>query len=318
VARGAGRAGRAVSERLFARLAARLAQDETVALACVVATSGATPRRRGALMLVGSDDDEGTVGGGEAEARVVAAARALLRSGGERTDVAIDLSGRPGAAGVCGGRMDVVVRAWRPGDVARAHAISATLASGHAALLTEADAGVALRVEPDPRLLVVGAGHCGRALCRLARELDFDVWVHDTREACFTQGEFASTTVLCGDASRLSEALATPRPVYAVLLNRDYAADVAALEVIAPAAPAFLGMMGSRRRVAQVRAALPQLDLATVVSPVGLEIGAQTPAEIAVSILAQLVSVRGSGESRDALLEERQESVAALAAPTKG
>ena len=307
-----------MSERLFARLAARLAQGETLALACVVAATGATPRRRGALMLVGADDDEGTIGGGEAEARVVTAARALLRGGGERADVAIDLSGRPGAAGVCGGRMDVVVRAWRPDAFARAHAISATLASGHAALLTEADAGVALRVEPDPRLLVVGAGHCGRALCRLARELDFDVWVHDTREACFAQGGFAGATMLCGDASRLSEALATPRPVYAVLLNRDYATDVAALAVIAPEAPAFLGMMGSRRRVAQVRAALPQLDLTGLVSPVGIEIGAQTPAEIAVSILAQLVALRGSDVSRDALPVCLEDGIATDVAPTKG
>jgi xanthine dehydrogenase accessory factor len=212
--------------------------------------------------------------------------------------------------------MEVAVRAWRPAHAARAQAISATLASGHVAMLATDDAGTALRIEPDPRLLVVGAGHCGRALCRLARELDFDVWVHDTREACFPAGAFAGATVLCGDASRLAEALATPRKVYAVLLNRDYAADVAALEVIAPAAPAFLGMMGSRRRVAQVRAALPDLDLARLVAPVGLEIGAETPAEIAVSILAQLVAC-GSGESRDALLEDDEEGIAACAAPTK-
>jgi xanthine dehydrogenase accessory factor len=306
-----------MSERLFTRLAARLAQGEALALACVVAATGATPRRRGALMLVGADDDEGSVGGGEAEARVVAAARALLRDGGGRTDVAIDLSGRPGAAGVCGGRMDIVVRAWRPADSARAQAISATLASGHAAMLAAGDAGTAMRIEPDPRLLVVGAGHCGRALCRLARELDFDVWVHDARAACFERGAFEGATVLCGDASRLSEALATPRPVFAVLLNRDYAADVAALEVIAPASPVFLGMMGSRRRVAQVRAALPHLDLGGLVAPIGLEIGAETPSEIAVSILAQLVAC-GSGESRDALLEDHEQGVAALAAPTKG
>ena len=94
----------------------------------------------------------------------------------------------------------------------------------------------------------------------------------------------------------LTKAGAGQSPVYAVLLNRDYAADIAALAVIAPAAPVFAGMMGSRRRVAQVRAALPQLEaaLATLASPVGLEIGAESPEEIAVSILAQLIAARAA------------------------
>jgi xanthine dehydrogenase accessory factor len=286
-----------VSERLFARLAARLARGETIALACVLATTGAAPRRRGALMQVSADEAEGSVGGGEAEARVLAAARVLMRDGGDRARVAIDLSGRPGAAGVCGGTMDVAVRAWRPEtDAVRAGDLAAALSEGRAVELSASDLGADdanLRMAPDPRLLVVGAGHCGEALCRLARELDFDVWVHDARPDCFVAGRFAGATVLCGDASRLAEAFATQRSMRAVLLGRDYAADIAALEIIAPAAPAFLGMMGSRRRVAQVRAALPHLALDALVTPVGLEIGAETPAEIAVSILAQLIAVRG-------------------------
>jgi xanthine dehydrogenase accessory factor len=286
---------------LFARLASRLAKGETLALAAVVEATGATPRRRGALMLVGDDDEHGSIGGGEAEARVLAAARTLLRDGGESTVVAIDLSGRPGAAGVCGGRMAVAVRAWRPGAMlARAQSIARSLAAGDVVPLSGDDLGAGdastMRIDPDPRLLVVGAGHCGRALSRLARELDFDVWVHDTRAACFDDDAFAGATVLCGEARRLAEALETARPVFAVLLNRDYAADIAALAVIAPAKAAFLGMMGSRRRVAQVRAGLPQLALEDLVTPVGLDIGAETPAEIAVSILAQLVAFRGWAE----------------------
>jgi xanthine dehydrogenase accessory factor len=82
--------------------------------------------------------------------------------------------------------------------------------------------------------------------------------------------------------------------VFAVLLNRDFAADIAALSVLATRPPVFTGMMGSRRRIAQVRDALPEHAdfLARVIAPVGLDIDAQTPAEIAVSILAQLVAER--------------------------
>ena len=290
-----------MSERLFARLAARLSDGETLVLAHVLAPRGAVPRRRGATMLVGPRDLDGSVGGGEAESRVVAAARALLHGDFDRACLDIDLSGRPGAAGICGGWMQVALRRWQaPADATRAAGLALRLAVGDCVELDADDLGAPppepWRVHPDARLLIVGAGHCGQALYRLARDLDFDVWVHDARPACFAQADFAGATTLCGDAARLAEALDTGRPVYAVLLNRDYAADIATLAVIAPAAPAFVGMMGSRRRVAQVRAALPHLaaNLEALATPVGLEIGAETPEEIAVSILAQLIAARSA------------------------
>jgi xanthine dehydrogenase accessory factor len=286
-----------VSERLFARLAARLADGHAVVVACVLDTQGAVPRRRGATMLVARDGIEGSIGGGEAEARVLAAARAMLEGDTRATSLAIDLTGRPGAAGICGGHMAIALRCWRgDADSARAKEILDALSGGVATPLDAGDLGApgTLRVEPAPRLLVVGAGHCGEALARLARELEFDVWVHDARAECFAPDRFDGATILCGGPTLLARALDTARPVYAVLLNRDFAADVAALEVIAPARPAFLGMMGSRRRVAQVRQSLPdsERELATLAAPIGLDIGAETPEEIAVSILAQLVQAR--------------------------
>ncbi|MGH8030037.1 MAG: XdhC family protein [Arenimonas sp.] len=296
-----------MSERLFARLAARLAGGETRVAAHVIDTRGAVPRRRGAVMLVGHRDADGSIGGGEAEARVLAAARALLSGVADRGCLDIDLSGRPDSAGICGGWMQVALRRWRPPtDTTRVAAIALRLAVGDRVELDADDLGatppVPWIVEPDARLLIVGAGHCGEALHRLARELDFDAWVHDARADCFVDARFEGATALCGGPALLERALATPRPVFAVLLNRDFAADVAALEVIAKSPPAFLGMMGSRRRIAQVRAALPHHAdvLAAVHAPVGLDIAAQSPEEIAVSILAQLVAARAALRNGDA------------------
>lgn len=327
-----------MDERLFTRLAALL-DTQPVVLASVTATRGAVPRRAGARMLVTADATEFSVGGGMAESRVVEAARELLRgcrpshsdsgpsSVSERASarddsasmaaatggvtvggaedptlsatMSIDLTGRAGSAGVCGGSMSIALKRWDPEDRARAIELSTTLQSGRIATLHAIDAGAGAdaTLHPDERLLIVGGGHCALALYELARHLEFDIWVHDERADCFDQARFASATILAGPAALLARALETPRPVYAVLLNREYRADVEALEVLCARPPALVTMMGSRKRIDEVRAALPGHDaaLARVVAPTGIEIGAETPHEIAVSILAQLVAFRRAG-----------------------
>lgn len=283
-----------MDERLFARLAALL-EREAVVLAHVRATRGAVPRRRGSRMLVTAGSTEFTVGGGLAEARVIAAARQLLASTEESPrHIDIDLLGGPDSAGVCGGTMRIALRRWQgEEDLAHARTLAASLQRGERATLRSHE-GNDETLQPDPRLLIVGAGHCGLALYELARTLDFELWVQDERADCFAGDAFAQAQRLCGKAEALTLALDTQREVYAVLLNRDYAADVAALDVLCRRPPRFLGMMGSAKRIAEVRRALPHLvdALANLHAPVGIEIDAQTPQEIAVSILAQLVQER--------------------------
>jgi xanthine dehydrogenase accessory factor len=285
-----------VDEALFATLGIWL-RRRAVVLASVIETRGATPRKRGSRMLVSARAQWGSVGGGEAEARVRELARALLQPRRGRTvDLALDLAGGPEAAGVCGGRMRFALRRWQgPRDCARAMALAARLAAGASVELTDEDLGAhgaAMRARPNPRLLIVGAGHCGAALYELASRLDFECWVADSRPAALAHPVFADAVRLHSD--ELARALDTAREIYVVLLNRDYGADIAALEQLLPRRLRFVGMMGSRRRIATVRAALPQhaQALARIVAPVGIEIEAETPHEIAVSILAQLVRER--------------------------
>ncbi len=291
-----------MDERLFARLRARL-DDDAVILASVLETRGATPRKRGSRMLIGRDDSEFSIGGGEAEARVIGASRALLASGEEFAEIAIDLGGGEGAAGVCGGRMTVGLRCWRGvADRLLAGTIADTLAAGRPAILPGAVIGSGAHdatLEADVRLLIVGAGHCGLALFQMARHLDFDLWVFDQRRECFASGAFGDARVLCGESSLLEDALDTPRSVFAILLSRDFQCDIDALCVLARKPPAFVGMMGSLRRIAQVRAALPASAAGiAVTAPVGIDIGEQTPHEIALGILAQLVQQRAARARR--------------------
>lgn len=292
-----------MNERLFARLHAWLATGPVV-LASVLETRGATPRKGGSRMLIRADGSDGSIGGGMAEAQVIAAANALLEDAGRSAVVEIDLTGRQGAAGICGGHMRIGLRRWQGADDRlRVASIAETLGIGNSFMLERDDLGGGepqtiepQRIWPDPRLLIVGAGHCGLALHDLANMLDFDVWVHDERGD--ELAKFDRATRLSGPFDLLRDALDTPREVFAVLLNRDFRCDIAALRTLCQRPPRFIGMMGSTRRIGEVRAALPEhaAALAGLRAPVGLDIGAQTPHEIAISILAELIQLRSASE----------------------
>ena len=284
-----------MSERLYATLSDWLLA-EAVVLATVLDTRGAVPRHRGAQMLVAATRTRGTVGGGRLEAKVIAEARALLARGEDLGNVAIDLTGREGGQGICGGTMQVALRCWRGNaDARHAHTIARHLADGNKVTLDATALGHATTqtLEPSPRLLIIGAGHCGLALARAASLLDYEIHVVDARAEGYDHADFVGATCH-DDLDAITRCLDTPRRVHAVLLNRDWHADLASLERLAARPPEFIGMMGSRKRIAEVLAHLPATCAHLrdqITAPVGLDLGAETPEEIAISILAQLVSV---------------------------
>lgn len=280
-----------MNERLFATLADWLAH-EPVVLASLTACDGATPRNPGARMLIAHERCVYSIGGGMAEVQVIAAARTLLVAGEQARTLDIDLRGGPDSAGVCGGRMRLHLRRWHgAGDEIEAKRLGECLAAGNTVELEAERGGIGERemLQPDPRLLIIGGGHCGLALAQMAAMLDFERWLYDDRADLDL--DCPGATCLRGEPERLDAALGSERKVYAVLLNRDWQRDLACLRVLARQPPHWIGMMGSRRRIAQVRAALALHEL-PITAPVGLDIGAQTPHEIAVSILAQLVALR--------------------------
>lgn len=288
-----------MAELLFARLADALAHGRAVVLASVVAARGSTPRERAARMLIEAATSFSSVGGGALEAQVLAAARRMLAEARACEQLTLKLDGGADSVGVCGGAMVIGLRRWQGGAMARrAGEIARVLADGRCDLLSPDELGAAQAepqlLHPRPRLLILGAGHCGHALAQLAGFLDFEVVVADSRPHCFEPGRYAGAHCIAADADSLRRAAATARDLYLVLLNRDYPTDVAALEALAGVPYAFLGMMGSRRRIQQVRQALPQHAawLEHIVAPVGIDIGEQSPHEIAVSILAQLIERR--------------------------
>ncbi|MGQ0562963.1 MAG: XdhC family protein [Gemmatimonadota bacterium] len=166
---------------------------------------------------------------------------------------------------------------------------------------------------PAERLFIFGAGHIAMPLAELAVKLAFAVTVLDDRE------EFASSQRFPAQARVLGLDLAAPlrgldieRSSYVVLVTRAHKHDFDLLRAILAldAQPRYIGMIGSRRRIraaftALIEGGVAREQLATLHAPVGLDIGAETPAEIAVSIAAELIRVRRGGNAESLAHEER-------------
>jgi xanthine dehydrogenase accessory factor len=155
----------------------------------------------------------------------------------------------------------------------------------------------------QPELVIVGAGHIARPLCRIGAMLGFRVTVLDDRPEFATRERFPEASrVVQADFSAPMRGVETGPGTWLVLATRGHKYDFEALRDVLrrPRAPAYVGMVGSRRRT---KAALQELlrdgvsaeRLRMVRSPIGLDVGAETPEEIAVSIAAELVQARRGG-----------------------
>jgi xanthine dehydrogenase accessory factor len=166
--------------------------------------------------------------------------------------------------------------------------------------------GVAfLPMLPRITLFIVGGGHVGQAVARLASEVEFDVWVLDDRAAYASLERFPTASRrLIGDiGERLKELAPQITPsVYALIVTRGHAHDEEALYHLARSRAGYVGMIGSKRKIKLIYEDLLARDisaeaLARVHAPLGFAIGSQTVPEIAVSIVAELIACRNLGRS---------------------
>lgn len=256
----------------FLRAAAEVLGGQTggpAALATVIARSGSAPQVVSARMLLRDDGSMvGTVGGGAIEAQVLDACRACLRDGSPRV-VKAHLVRDLGMC--CGGTMEVFVEF----------------------------------LAPEARLFLLGAGHVAQAIAPVAAGVGFRVSVLDDREDLLEHPALAGADRLARDVDELAEALPDLGPAdFVLIVTRDHARDEQALAHLLRRPHRYLGMIGSVRKVHTVLARIlrrehalgrPPPDLSRVRAPVGLALGGRTPAEIAISVVAELLAVRHGG-----------------------
>jgi xanthine dehydrogenase accessory factor len=255
-----------VNQEVFAALSDALARGEEVALVTITASTGSTPQRVGAKMLVFADGRTvGTIGGGCYEndafwkAREAIKARRPLNVKYELTD---DIAEENGL--ICGGQMDVFIEP----------------------------------VEPAPDVYIFGAGHVGACLARMAHETGFRVHVVDDREKFADAERFpGGVDVVVDDIPAWLGAHRLPPTAYGVIVTRGHKHDLDALRALASSNLRYVGLIGSKAKVKRIFDLLREEGatadmLARVHAPIGLDIGAITPQEIAVSILAELIAVK--------------------------
>jgi len=157
---------------------------------------------------------------------------------------------------------------------------------------------------PRITLLIVGAGHVGQAVARLAAEVDFDVWALDDRDRYCSRERFpAAQRLLVGDIGPALKELAPTltASTYCIIVTRGHNHDEEALAHLAPAAAGYVGMIGSKRKIRLIQEdllarGLSAETLARVHAPLGFAIGSQTVPEIAISIVAELIACRNLNE----------------------
>ena len=264
-----------MNKEVFAAVAAALDRGEAAALVTIVSTTGSTPQRVGAKMLVfGDGRTVGTIGGGCYENDAFWKAREAITARSPQLvhyELSDDFAQETGL--VCGGQMDVYIEP----------------------------------IEPSPELYVIGAGHVGTELARLAHAVGFQVHVVDDREKFANRERFPDASdVVAEDIPTWVARTQLPPHAYVVIVTRGHTNDLEALRALATRDLRYLGLIGSRAKVARIYDALRQDGMAAeclkrVHAPIGLDIGAVTPQEIAVSILAELIAVKhGKFSSRDA------------------
>ena len=250
----------------------------SAALCTVTSSEGSTPRHVGSKMLVYPDGKFiGTVGGGDLEHRVLDEAWMAITDGQPRKLQYNMADPSRGDVGVCGGQVEVFVEP----------------------------------ILPPPLLVVIGAGHVGKAVVHLAKWLGYRVAVNDDRvEFCTPESTPEADAYYPVTMDELPKHIKIDKRTILILTTRGSSVDAAGLAPLLDSAAAYIGIIGSKRRWATTVKALKEKGIseekiAKVHSPMGLELQAETPEEIAVSIMAEVMMIKEKGTGKSMKSSEK-------------
>jgi xanthine dehydrogenase accessory factor len=251
---------------LYEEIVKLKAEGGSAAVATIIGTEGSTPRETGAKMLVRENGTIfGTIGGGCLEGQVIVEAIMVIQEEKPRT-FHYDLTGKEtaGAGMICGGVLDIYIEP----------------------------------IIPTPTVFIFGGGHISLFVSKISAMAGFQVAVIDDRAEFASKERFPEAEqVIAGKFSLAFPQLKVNRSSYLVIVTRGHAGDQEVLEWALTTEARYIGMIGSRKKIRTVYQNLEEKGIARerlqrVFAPIGLEIGALTPEEIAVSIVGQMIQMR--------------------------
>lgn len=249
-----------------------LESGKKVALSTVIDKKGSGPREPGAKMIISEDGQTfGTIGGGSLETALVNESLKTIKEGKPKKAVFSLSEGGGGEAIktglICGGELTIFI------DV----------------------------IEPKQKLILIGAGHIALPLAKLADIVGFDVVVVDDNAELANKDRFPmAKEIITGDFNEILDKIEVKPRDFIVIVHGEPEHDYLALEKVIKMKPAYVGLLGSKAKAATLikrlkEAGISEEELKPLHAPLGLDIGAQTPEEIAVSILAEIIKERSKG-----------------------
>ena len=253
---------------LYLKLSEIQSKRIPAALVTVIDARGSTPRNAGAKMIVLTDGTiYGTIGGAAVEAMVAEEAKACIKTGEFRkVKHSLNDAEKHDTGMVCGGTMEFFIEP----------------------------------VNQVPHLIILGGGHCGHPLARISRQIGFQYTLIEDRPEFAGEDRFPDASkIIVGDFDQVTNSLETSDSDYIAIVTRNHELDFISLKNILKKPARYIGLIGSRSKRQRIIKRLKDEGFSTaeierIHTPIGLEIKAETPEEIAISILAEIILVKNS------------------------
>ncbi len=256
-----------MEERILKEIYSSLSKGQKAALVTITGIKGSTPRKKGSLMAVWEDGRiEGSVGGGNIEFVVIEKAIECIKQGIDG-EFQFELNDEGDLHMQCGGKATLYVKIFKPRS----------------------------------KLLIIGAGHIGVELFKLAKILDFYTVIFDDRDEFANENRFANADeIIVGDIGEELSKYPIDSNTYIIIVTRGHKCDADALKFTAVSNASYIGMIGSKKKTEFVMKTLmtdgiPKEVLKKVYAPIGINISSQEPNEIAFGIMSEILLVKNRG-----------------------
>ncbi|MGH4138999.1 XdhC family protein [Clostridium sp.] len=256
-----------MEERILKDIYESLAKGHKVALVTITDIKGSTPRKKGSIMAVWEDGSiKGSIGGGNIEYAVIEKTIECIKKDTDK-EFEFQLTDEGELHMQCGGDATLFVKVFKP----------------------------------RPKLLIIGAGHIGVEIFKLARILDFYTVIFDDREEFANEKHFeGADEIIVGDIGEKVSQYPIDKSTYIIIVTRGHKCDADALKVTAQSNASYIGMIGSRKKTEFVMKNLlsegiARESLERVYAPIGINISSEEPNEIAFGIMCEILLVKNNG-----------------------